>query len=160
MFCYVYGFLVDKHIVKASSGMVLNLIIRPVRTLAHPIVRTEIRSLFTSYYMTNPKNKVGADQVNQSFSPADFIIDPVPISSSISVPYANPRRFGTSVGDEAMWQGLKKTIGHATGRYRIVGVIMLHSRFRQYRLDFSLPFPYSPLSTPPQVWVTVTRNIE
>jgi len=112
--------------------MALNLIIRPYRTLSHPIVRTEFRSLFTSYYMTNQKNKVGTDHVNQSFSPADYIIDPVPISTSASVPYANPRRFATSVGDESRLLGLgksiKKTIGHATG---------LGYRYPKYRMSYA-----------------------
>lgn len=108
--------------------MALNLIVRPVRTLSYTVVRTEVRHLFTSYYMTNPKNKVGADPSSQSFSPADFIVEPVTISSSIPVPYANPRSFATSVVDESGWQGLKKSIGQATG---------LGYRYPKYRMSYA-----------------------
>jgi len=108
--------------------MALNLLIRPIRTISQPIVRTEIRSLFTTYYMTNPKHKVGTDHLNQSFSPSDYIIEPVPIGNSASVPYANPRRFATSAGDQGMWQGLKKQVGLATG---------LGYRYPKYRMTRS-----------------------
>jgi len=78
--------------------------------------------------MTNLKTKVGAEASNSSFSPSDYAIDPAPIANSSSVPYANPRRFATSVGDESRWQGIKKYLGKATG---------LGYRYPKYRMSYA-----------------------
>jgi len=109
--------------------MALNLLGRPLRTLARPGVRNEFRTLYTSYYMSHLKHKTSNDNTASQLS-SEYANDPVPISPFItSAPgNASPRHFATSVHDASRWANLKKKVGHATG---------LGYRYPKYRMSLA-----------------------
>jgi len=116
--------------------MALNLLARPLRTLARPALRTDCRYLYTSFYMSHLKHKASADHpISHNHLSAEFVTDPVPISpfSSTSPGNASPRHFATSVNDASRWLNLKKKVGHATGLgYRYPKFRMSRSGLKLY----------------------------